>query len=118
MLKRIVFCLFFVAVYCNSYSQTQMELNEKEANNFKAKDAELNKVYKRLAAMITMPKEKDMLLKAQRAWISYRDSHCALTESAYDGGSVQPLVYFACMREVTEQRIKELKALIDDRSQK
>lgn len=100
------------------FAQTQFELNEKEAKQYKAKDAELNKVYKKLVSLLQSPQEREMLLKAQRIWISYRDAHCAFTESAYEGGSMQPMVYFGCMTETTNQRIKELKALIEERAPK
>lgn len=113
---KILFCLLAIFFSVDGFTQTQYEMNEKEANNYKVKDAELNKVYKRLISLLELPKEKEMLIKAQRNWILYRDAHCAFTESAYEGGSMQPMVYFGCMTEITNQRIKELKALIEERS--
>jgi uncharacterized protein YecT (DUF1311 family) len=111
--------LFFVAcLICHSgYAQTQFEMNQAEEADYELKDAELNRAYKKLLSVLRKPKDKETLLKAQRAWITYRDAHCAMAESAYETASMRPQVLFACLREVTEQRIKELTALVDDRLQ-
>ncbi len=101
----------------NLKAQTQLELNEAEAKNYQLKDAELNKVYKKLVTMLKS-KDKQLLLKSQRAWIAFRDSHCAFAASSYEGGSMQPSVHMGCLSELTEKRIIELKALIEDRSPK
>lgn len=115
---KITFGILVMMLSFQGYSQTQMELNEMEYNHFKKQDAELNKAYKQLVAIITIQKDKELLVKAQRAWVAFRDAHCAFTESAYEGGSMQPLVYNGCMTEATLQRIKELKALLEERSPK
>ena len=93
------------------------------AKDYKKKDAELNTVYKQLTAVLGNSKDvsggnkaRTLLMKTQRAWIQYRDAHCAYTESSYDGGSMQPLVYYGCMRQVTEERIKQLKEAIAERN--
>jgi uncharacterized protein YecT (DUF1311 family) len=49
------------------------------------------------------------LVKAQRTWITFRDTHCRFTASSYEGGSLQLLLSAMCMRDITEQRIKQLK---------
>ncbi|ANE51569.1 lysozyme inhibitor LprI family protein [Flavisolibacter tropicus] len=96
-----------------AFSQTQMELNQQADKKYKKADAELNKVYKELAALLT-PERKALLVKAQRAWITFRDTHCQFTDSGYEGGSIQPMIYSLCMQELTEQRTKQLKAEKDE----
>ena len=48
------------------------------------------------------------LLKAQRAWLAYRDAECAL--QIYDNawGRELPIYRFACLSEMTRQRTKQL----------
>ena len=116
-MKFLLLASFVLFGSC-AFSQTQVELNESAHKEYLKKDAELNKVYKKLVAKLGASKDKDLLVKAQRAWIAYRDAHCAYTESSYEGGSMQPLVYSGCMRQVTEERIKQLKEAIEERVSK
>jgi uncharacterized protein YecT (DUF1311 family) len=115
---KIFFWFISIWLSLHSYSQTQIEMNEEEVHNYKVKDAELNKVYKKLINLLQFSTEKELLVKAQQIWISYRDAHCAFAESSYEGGTMQPMVYFGCMTETTKQRIKDLNALIAERSPK
>lgn len=104
----------FMFVSSLSFAQTQMEMNEQAADNYKKIDLQLNKVYKQLLSLTKDQKKKDLLIKAQRAWVSYKEAHCKYDESFYEGGSMQPLVYYTCLQEVTEERIKQLKRAIED----
>jgi len=90
-----------------------MELNQQADKKYKKADAELNKVYKELSALLT-PERKALLVKAQRAWITFRDMHCQFTDSMYEGGSIQPMIYSLCMQVLTEQRTKQLKVEKDE----
>jgi uncharacterized protein YecT (DUF1311 family) len=48
------------------------------------------------------------LLKAQRAWLAYRDAACEVQASPYEGGSIQPLIWFSCLSELTAERTRML----------
>jgi uncharacterized protein YecT (DUF1311 family) len=101
-----------------SIAQTQLELNEKASTDYKKADIQLNIQYKKLLNLLGDSKDKERLRQAQRSWIQYRDAHCTLAESAYEGGSLQPLIYFNAMKELTEQRVLTIKSLIEDFSPK
>ncbi len=83
--------------------------------NYKKADAQLNKVYKQLMAILNKT-EKPLLIQAEKNWVKFRDSHCKFEESQYEGGSIQPLIYFNCLEVLTRKRIAELKASIKDRN--
>ena len=112
--KYLLFILFFV--FLNSYTlkaQTQMEMNQTAHNDFEKADAELNKVYKQVMKILN-GKEKELLIKAQKDWLTFRDSHCKFEIEQYDGGSIQPLIYSNCLTELTIERITDLKTILTD----
>ena len=96
---KLLFCFISMGLSINSYYQSQIKMNGEEAYNYKVKDAELNKVYQKLINLLLSSTEKELLVKAQRIWIFYRDAHSAFAESSFKGGSMQPMVYFGCMSD-------------------
>jgi len=57
---------------------------------------------------------EDSLLKAQRAWIDYRDGHCDAEGASFTGGSMQPLIINSCKASMTRKRTEELLLLMDE----
>ena len=57
---------------------------------------------------------EDSLLKAQRAWIDYRDGHCETEGAQFTGGSIQPLIINSCMASMTRKRTEELLLLMQE----
>lgn len=57
---------------------------------------------------------EDALLKAQRAWLAYRDAQCASVGFQARGGSMEPMLVSACEADLTRRRTGELKALVDN----
>ena len=53
------------------------------------------------------------LLEAQRAWLRFRDGHCASVGYQARGGSLEPLLIATCKAELTRERTRQLKALED-----
>lgn len=53
------------------------------------------------------------LLKAQRAWIDYRDGQCEAEGAQFAGGSIRPLITFSCKATMTQRRIEELRGLME-----
>ena len=100
---------------CDGYGN-QMELNACAAREYGASDVLLNKTYRKVTANPSLhPQSKrdaELLTTAQRAWLTFRDAHCALVGNAYDGGSVQPLVVNTCLSEITLQRVKQLETIL------
>lgn len=84
--------------------QSQQLMNACAAKEYAAADAALNTAWgsaKSFADAIGQGKE---LLKAQRAWLAYRDAACAVHASPYEGGSLQPLIRATCLSEITKER--------------
>jgi uncharacterized protein YecT (DUF1311 family) len=55
----------------------------------------------------------ETLRAAQRAWIVYRDAHCATDASYSNAGTARSLALLSCLRTTTIARTQELAALTD-----
>lgn len=113
--KHYFIALLLLYFHSNTFAQTQAEMNATAYANYKKTDAELNKVYKQLMAILDK-NEKPLLIQAEKDWVKFRDSHCKFDASQYERGSIQPLIYSTCLDELTEKRIAEIKASIKDRN--
>lgn len=87
--------------------QAQSEMNICADNWFKAADAELNKAYGLLAAKLDA-EMKAKLKAAEVSWLKYRDDNCDYEASAFEGGSMQPLIRSSCLGRMTKARTAEL----------
>jgi uncharacterized protein YecT (DUF1311 family) len=92
---------------------TQLEMNQCAAQENKAADKELNKLYKQITARLKdNPEAKQLLVKAQQAWLSFRDAECSFSASGAEGGSVYPLIYNDCITAQTKARVEAFKAYL------
>jgi len=92
---------------------TQSEMNQCAAKDNKAADKELNDLYKQITARLKDdPEAKQLLVKAQRAWIVFRDAECNFSASGVEGGSVYPLIYSNCITAQTKARIEAFKTYL------
>lgn len=103
-------------------TMVQSELNQCAYQDWEAADAQLNTVYKQAMALLkdwdaNLPKDEqggaEALKEAQRAWITFRDMACAAEGYAMKGGSAEPLLIYGCMRQLTEERVSHLQAMLD-----
>jgi uncharacterized protein YecT (DUF1311 family) len=102
--------------------KTQGEITECARDDYRTEDAKLNKVYRQITDRLKS-KDKDddgyfrnilkALIKAQRAWIAFRDAECAFVGSKTTGGSVNSSIIGACLSGLTQQRRKELEEYLD-----
>ena len=115
MYKKYSLLLLFILLFSsfNSRAQTQSEMNQTANNDFKKADTKLNKFYNQVMKILN-EKEKKLMILAQKNWLKFRDSHCKFEIEQYDGGSIQPLLYSTCLTERTNERIKDLKAILED----
>ena len=115
MLKKYLFTVLLIIFYSSFHleAQTQMEMEQTAYNDYKKADTELNKIYK-LVVKILNEKEQKLLILAQKDWRKFRDSQCKFEVEQYNGGSIQPLMYFTCLKEQTNNRIVGLKAILED----
>ncbi|QIZ69947.1 lysozyme inhibitor LprI family protein [Oxynema aestuarii] len=91
---------------CNN-PRTQRELNACEQQRWEAADLELNQIYQSLIPQLSNNR-RQQLVKAQRAWIAFRDSECAFHSSVAEGGTMQPMLYYGCLANLTDIRNAEL----------
>jgi uncharacterized protein YecT (DUF1311 family) len=99
-----------------SNPMAQIDLNTCAAEAYRREDLRLNGLYKQLIGLSETVDKKDIarLKQIQVAWIKFRDLHCDYEENRYAGGSMASMVYFKCMRDLTEQRNATLQALVKD----
>ena len=97
---------------CNN-PQTQSQMNICASIAYQNADRKLNQVYRQLLPKLSAAR-KQKLITAQQAWIKFRDSSCEFERSAYEGGSIAPMIYGFCLANVTEQRTKDLRRYLED----
>lgn len=90
---------------------TQTDLNTCTAQQYQAADKKLNQTYQAAMKRAAAP-QRELLKKAQQAWIALRDADCAFAASGSEGGSVQPMIINQCMTEKTAEREAFLASLM------
>ena len=106
-----------------SNPQNQSTMNRCAFLDFEAADAELNAIWplaRKANATFAeylpdnLKADEKALLEAQRAWITFRDAHCASIALPNIGGTIYPLIYNSCRADVTRQRTEQLRELADN----
>jgi uncharacterized protein YecT (DUF1311 family) len=93
-------------------AMTQMDINICAGKDYQAADKKLNKIYGKLMAAADAT-DKELLRKAERAWIAFRDAQCEYQASGSSGGSIHPMEVAGCYEALTEAHTKQLEQLID-----
>lgn len=99
--------------------QSQLALNLCADRDYHAADAEMSAQWKRTLAVVHgFDKDPDYppgkktysqkLIEAQRAWLAYRDAHCASASYRPAAGSMEPMLFSLCMLGLTEERRQQL----------
>jgi uncharacterized protein YecT (DUF1311 family) len=108
---------------CNPEGATS-EMAQCARDDFDKADKKLNKVYQQLLKSFTetdkevgdtTPEDSRVkrLKEAQRAWIVFRDADCALISTENFGGSMEQITIPGCTATVTEERTKQLEAILN-----
>lgn len=107
-------------------AMTQRDMNLCSYRDYQQADRELNAQWKITADVQKRydrdphavkdgrPGYFDTLLAAQRAWLSYRDTHCRSEGYSMRGGSAEPLVTNGCRATLTRARTAQLKDLAEE----
>jgi uncharacterized protein YecT (DUF1311 family) len=90
---------------------TQMEMNQCAIKEYQDADSELNRVYKEVMAKLR-PEMQAKLKTAQKAWLQYRDANCDCASFDYSEGSIYPVMYYGCLKNMTVARTKEIQDLL------
>lgn len=101
---------------------TQSDMNICAQRDFDAADASLNQQWK-LARKTMAETDKNLsddlkgaeaaLVRAQRAWLEFRDAQCESDGFSVRGGSMEPLIVLSCKAELTKTRTRQLKTMLD-----
>ena len=92
-------------------ASTQAEMNSCTAQQYQAADKTLNQTYQAAIKRADAP-QRDLLQKAQQAWIALRDADCAFFGSSTEGGSIQPMLVNQCLADKTNEREAWLASLM------
>ncbi len=124
--QKVLFLVSFFIISLSgksSYSKTLTECQDMPDNAsigmclddvFKESDAQLNLKYQKLVSRLktsSLEENKELLsrlVKAQRAWITFKDTTCELEGMQMYGGTGQGLQVLSCHLEMTEKRIEDL----------
>ena len=105
-----------------AHAVTQTDMNICANLDYERADKELNAQYRKTRTeMASWDADLDnnlkgaeaALVKAQRAWIDYRDAQCAAEGFEARGGSMEPMLVSNCLAGLTRQRTKELRQLAE-----
>jgi uncharacterized protein YecT (DUF1311 family) len=91
-------------------AQTQSAMNASAASEARAADRALNAQYKAASARLSAP-SRLLLRNAQRSWIGFRDAQCKFETSGVQGGSAYPMVEANCLKELSQQRARQLRKI-------
>lgn len=95
---------------CDNPNSSQRELNECYDKLYKQSDAELNVLYKLIVQHLKGDKNgTELLVKAQSAWLSYRDAECDFFSFSVAQGSVYPMILLSCLNSQTQLRINDFQ---------
>jgi uncharacterized protein YecT (DUF1311 family) len=87
--------------------QYQQAMNECAYLDYQEADEALNETYNRLVETLSASR-REKLVAAEQAWIIYRDATCEFERSQYAGGSIEPLIYYSCMEQLTQEQTLRL----------
>jgi uncharacterized protein YecT (DUF1311 family) len=83
--------------------------------DFVRADAQLNDAYQKaldlLGADSGRADARVALVAAQREWIKFRDADCQVQDRIFQHGTMHTAIVQSCLKNLTEQRTKELKQL-------
>ncbi|HEU5236843.1 MAG TPA: lysozyme inhibitor LprI family protein, partial [Pyrinomonadaceae bacterium] len=114
--RRATLLLWLVVPVTHLYAQTQATMNAQARAEFAQADTELNKTYQSVLAKLPTAESKQKLKEAERAWIASRDAEAARAAEEAEDGSMAPTLRAESMTRRTRERIRELKAMLDQRT--
>ena len=89
----------------------QMAMNQCTADQYAVADQKLNKAYQAVLKRAESP-QRELLKKAQQAWMVSRDADCELLSSRNELGSVRPMIHNLCLTDKTNEREAFLSVLL------
>ena len=120
MLKLLVSLLALLPAACLAMdcdkAMTTPDINECAYKDYQKADLALNEMYKRVLDAFKSSQDEANgystradLIEAQRAWVKFRDANCNAVYDRWQQGTIRGLMRNACLKELTEQRSKQLE---------
>ena len=94
-------------------AMTQDDMNGKSQELYRVWDDALNVLWGELKQNM-QEEEFAELLEEQRTWIAEKESAVENAGKEYEGGSIQPLIVNSEAAKITEERVRELFALLKE----
>jgi len=94
-------------IKCNPAGNTA-EMKKCAADRYAAADKKLNQVYQQNISKLS-GERRNRLIKAQTAWITFRDTTCNFEAAEALGGTLEGLLYAGCLERVTSERTAYLQ---------
>lgn len=88
--------------------ETQIELNDCAAADYKRADEALNAAWGPTKAHMDTLGAGYRLVDAQRKWLSFRDAACTAEIAPYAGGTLQLMIWYSCLARLTDRRTEDL----------
>lgn len=105
-----------IAMDCDKAIATP-DINACAYADYQKADAALNAMYKRVLDAYKDGQgeagsysTRADLVKAQRAWVQFRDANCNAVYDRWQQGTIRGLMANACLKELTEQRTAQLES--------
>ena len=82
-------------------------------------DVRMNRAYQRVLVAAKRANSQDWLVRAQRAWISYREQECTFEGViGAGGGSLEGLYVLSCKEQLTRQRAERLEEVAEEQERR
>lgn len=73
-------------------------------------DTKINRVAKTIFSALGSDAARRRFIKAQRAWLAYRDADCRSVSDKYEGGTLAPVADAECTADRTARHLTEIRA--------
>ena len=114
-MKYLIALLLLTLSAVPALAQSQSEMNREAAASFVKADAELNRVYAKVLAMLD-DEGRAKFKAAQRAWVVFRDAQAEFEmDNEARGGSMAPLIYEGFRARITKARVAQFKELLGNK---
>lgn len=75
----------------------------------RAEDLRLNDVYRKVLKNVKGTSAEKKLIKAQRAWLTFRAAICDYESDGWTGGTGHGMIELSCLAEKTRDRVRQLE---------
>lgn len=94
-------------------AQDQATMTQCAGDDFSAAETKLAGNFREIQKRLADDADgKARFVKAQRAWIAFRDAECGFNAGNSSGGSIYPMLVASCKTDLTEQRNKQLRTYL------